>query len=74
MEEEKAGSATDAIEVLNQQADETQLRSMTIAISERKSSFTVACSKWNENFRRYMMTSDFENELENLQMIMDGSI
>ena len=34
MEEEKAGSVTDAIEVLNHQADQTQLRSMTIAISE----------------------------------------
>ena len=59
MEEEKSRSAIDAIEVLNHPADETQLRSMAISIPERKSCFTVACSKWNENFKWYMTTSDF---------------
>ena len=54
MEEDKTGGFLNTAMELSQEIDENELGTMTMTNEMIKSCFTIACSKWTNDFRDYI--------------------
>ena len=74
MEENKTGGFLNTAMELSKDIDENKLGKMTITNEMIKSSFTITCSKWTNDFRDYIADINIEDEFKELQKILDGTL
>ena len=74
MEEDKEAMTSNVNEESIESSEDIKIGTMTITIQENSSSYTVACSQWNKNFRNFIADGKIEEKYKELLKIMDGTI
>ena len=74
MEEDKEAMTSNVNEESIESSEDVKIGTMTITIQENSSSYTVACSQWNKNFRNFIADGKIEEKYKELLKIMDGTI